>query len=203
MAAAAPNNMRRLKGKLVVSKDGNDAGDFDLTGAYPYNGIELGLCRAAAFVWGIRYAPIQAEEFGGVATEYMYLSQQAVLSAVLREYDDDMVRLLFHGIQDGMNQSTGAKKTVSGKPVIKAGQAIGQNPGQLATAARHRALLFVPDDADNHEVLLLYNVLPMVQEGSDMKMTAADWAEMGVVFQAIPNSAGKIYEFGRITDIPV
>ena len=85
MAAAAPNNMRRLKGKLVVSKDGEDASDFDLTAAYPYGGVELGLCRAAAFVWGIRYAPIQAEEFGGVATEYMYLSQQAVLSAVLRQ----------------------------------------------------------------------------------------------------------------------
>ena len=203
MATAAPNNMRRLKGKLVVSKDGNAAANFDLSGAYPYNGIELGLCRSAAFVWGIRYAPIQSEEFGGIATEFMYLSQQAVLSAVLREYDDDMVRILFHGVTDGMNQSTGAKSTVSGKPVIKAGQTIGLSPGRVSPATRHRSLLFVPDDADNHEFLLLYNVLPMVQEGSDMKMTAADWAETGVVFQALPDSAGKIYEFGRITDIPV
>ena len=202
MATAAPNNMRRLKGKLVGSKDSEDASDFDLTAAYPYGGVELGLCRSAAFVWGIRYAPIQSEEFGGIATEFMYLSQQAVLSAVLREYDDDMVRILFHGVTDGMNQSTGAKGTVSGKPVIKGGQAIGLSPGQVSTT-RHRSLLFVPDDADNHEFLLLYNVMPMAQEGSDMKLTAADWAEIGVVFQAVPNSAGKIYEFGRITDIPV
>ena len=49
----------------------------------------------------------------------------------------------------------------------------------------------------------MYNAMPMVQEASDMKMTAAEWAEVGVVFHAIPDSTGKLYEFGRITDIPI
>jgi len=210
MASSTPKNMRRLKGRLVASKATSDASSFDLTAAYPYGGVELGLCRSATFVWGIRYAPIMAEEFGGMATEYIYLGESAVLSAVLREYDDDMIKTVFHSGSDGMNDTSGAKNTASGKPVIRAGlssSVISSGVGELAPGqsakGRHRALLFVPDDTENHEFLLMYNVLPMVQEGSEMKMTAAEWAEIGVVFQAIPDTAGKIYEFGRITDIPV
>ncbi len=214
MATSNPKNMRRLKGRLVVSKPGKDASDFDLTAAYPHGGNELGLCRSAAFIWGIKYAPIQCEEFGGLATEFMYLSESAVLSAVLREYDDDMVKTVFHSANEGMDSSGGSddgkKVTVSGKPVIRAGlsnkvvsSGIGNTyPGQLLTA-QHKSILFVPDDAENHEFLLIYNAMPMVQEASDMKMTAAEWSEVGVVFHAIPDSVGKLYEFGRITDIPI
>lgn len=207
MAAPSPQNMRRLKGKLLVA---TNASDFDLTAAYPYGGTEMGLCRSAAFVWGIKYAPIQCEEFGGIATEFMYLSETAVLSAVLREYDDDMIKTVFHSSNEGMNGTTGKKVTVSGKPVVRAGlsskvatSGIGNTyPGQIVSAL-HKSILFVPDDTENHEFLLMYNAMPMVQEASDMKMTAAEWAEVGVVFHAIPDSTGKLYEFGRITDIPI
>ena len=191
MAVPSPQNMRRLKGKLLVA---TNASDFDLTAAYPYGGTEMGLCRSAAFVWGIKYAP----------------SETAVLSAVLREYDDDMIKTVFHSSNEGMNGTTGKKVTVSGKPVVRAGlsskvatSGVGSTyPGQIVSAL-HKSILFVPDDTENHEFLLMYNAMPMVQEASDMKMTAAEWAEVGVVFHAIPDSTGKLYEFGRITDIPI
>ena len=192
MGTSHPRNMRRLKGRLVL-------GPTDLTTTFPYGGTELGLCRSASFVFGIKYAPIQAEEFGGNAVEWVYQTESAVLSAVLREYDDDMVSSLFINGERGF-ETDGTKTTASGKPVIKGDIQGAIKPGGVVTAKIIK-LLFAPDDEDHHEFLVMYNALPMIEEASQMKLTAADWAEIGVVFHAVPDSAGKLYQFGRKTDI--
>ena len=200
MAPGKPNQMRRLKGNLVLNPD-------DLTAAYPYGGTELGMCRSATFVFGISYTPIQAEEFGGIVSEYVFTGESAVLSAVLREYDDDMVATVFHSGIEGENDDT-SKNTKSGKPVIKGAVGAGVGGTGQVTAgqsinSRAVRVLFVPDDRDNHEFLVLYTAIPMVHEATEMKLTASDWAEIGVVFHAIPDAAGKLYQFGRKSDIAI
>lgn len=202
MATSTPNKMRRLKGRLVWNPTGGT-----VTGAYPYGGTQLGFCRSATFVWGIQYQPIRAEEFGGVIVDYVYQSETAVFSAVLRDYDDDMVQTIFPNFSKGFNGVD--KQTTSGQPIItgtvkgttKPGSLIGEKPDGAAWDSRSGKLLFAPDDEDNHEFLVIYRAVPMLDQSADLRLTAAEWAETGVVFHATPVSAGNLYQFGRKTDI--
>ena len=189
--------MRRLKGRIVWLEESDTA---KLSAAFPHGGKELGLCRTANFTFGVKYAPIRAEEFGGATVEYLYLTESAIFSAVLRDYDDDMVSAMFMNGTRGFT-TAGAKNTQSGAPVIQSSVTGSVKPGESLDTIKTGRLLFVPDDVDNHEFLIMYKAVPMVSEASEMRMTAADWAEIGVMFHAVPDSAGKLYQFGRKTDI--
>ena len=201
MGVSTPNNMRRLKGRLVWKPT-------DLTAAYPYGGKQLGFCRSATFVWGIQYQPVHAEEFGGAVVENIYMSETAVLTAVLRDYDEDMVEAVFPNFASGTLDATGHKgttsaSTLSGNPVVKGHASAGATtkPGTPLASTRAQKLVFAPDDEDNHEFLMMYNVVPMVDQSAQMMLTASEWAEIGVVFQALPDSSGKLYQFGRKGDV--
>ena len=203
MSTSHPKNMRRLKGRIVWFTASDT---LNLTAAFPYGGTEIGFCRPATFLWGIKYSPVEAEEFGGATVEYIHMTESAVFTAVLRDYDEDMVETIFpnfaSGTDDGVKK-TDSTSTTSGHPVIKGQAHSGATTKQGAPLASTKAgkLLFAPDDADNHEFLVMYNALPMVNESTQLMLTASEWAEIGVVFHALPDSSGKIYQFGRRTDV--
>ena len=197
MSTSHPKNMRRLKGRVVWFEESDTA---NLSAAFPHGGHEMGTCRSATFLFGIRYSPIVAEEFGGASVEYVYMSESAVFSAVLRDYADDMVSNMFLNGDRGFT-TAGVKNSESGMPAIKSSVAGTVRPGSSLDTVKTGKLLFVPDDVDNHEFLVMYKAVPMIHEASEMRLTAADWAEIGVVFHAVPDSAGKLYQFGRKSDI--
>jgi hypothetical protein len=69
----------RERGRVCV-------GPSNLSAAYPHGGTGLGLIRDIEFQPGIRNREIAAEEFGGIATEYIRLGERAALTGVLRAW---------------------------------------------------------------------------------------------------------------------
>lgn len=186
MATGHPRNYLQLSGRLV--KD-----PTSLAAAFPHGGTALGDARLLRFELGPGYDAIRAEEFGGVAVEFLHRTPEAVLATVLREYDSDAIGAIFPQVATG---ATTGKAVISGK-AFGAGHV---SPGALASARAFK-LLVSPVDREFHPALVIYNAIPLIDVAAALQFELSQEFGLAVVFRAVPNSSGQLYSLGMMDDL--
>lgn len=174
----------KLKGRLV-------ANPTDLTLAYPHGGEELGLVARGRFVPNIRHQIVRAEEFGAQVTEVVRSGTgSAVLLALMRGYDDDMVKRVFPSTSVGTSSNT---------RLVEADAVSGGQGTLLSTSSI--VLFFSPEDVDQHPSILMYNALPLVEEAAEMQLDISSELTVAVAFRLVHDATFRNYRIGRREDL--
>ena len=179
--ADARNIVRGIGGTLI-------AAPTDLTLASPYGGTELGVVKQVRFRYGYKTWKTTGEEWGGATTAVGYAGEEPYLMAVLREFDDDLLQKIFP------NTSAGVK---SQKRVVR-GQVVGTiRAGEVRTGFK----LLYAAESPTHPSILLYNAIASLEDTSELTLSFGEELGTVVVFDALPDSDGNMYDQGRITDL--
>ncbi len=184
MATRDVRNVLRVPGRLIMNPT-------DLSIDAPHGGTELGLVRDAEFRLGIKTSVVTAEEFGVQPIEYVYAGEAAVMAAVLREFDEDAIQAIFPDTAPGM---CGPISTIS--------YDVNDDPraGRFLSAQSF-SLLFSPRSLDRHPMILLYKVIPLVEESSLLNLSLSEELGIGVMFHCIPDASGRVYSIGHRGDL--
>lgn len=186
MATSNPRNIRRFRGRLTWNPT-------DLTTAFPHGGTELGLVRDLIFRFGIETEEIRAEEWGNVPTEYVYKGSSAFLTAILREFDNDAIGVIFPDTPTG---------SVTGDQIIRGAVSTADvTIGGTLLSTLSGVLVVSPDSPESQEFLVLYNALPLVEETSQLQISAGDEMGIAVVFRAIPDASHRMWNIGKRRDL--
>jgi len=177
-----PANILHSPGRLSF-------GPVDLTTAYPHGGTALGVVRAIVVRPNAQYRAVTAEEYGGETVEQVYAGEAWTLAAVLREFDDDAVSTIFQNASSG---------SVSQHELIEHPGA--NRAGRIMVVAKGVVLVFTPDAPDTNFVVL-HRAIPMIEDAAELNFSHATPMEIGVVFSAVRDSAGKMVSIGRAEDI--
>lgn len=161
----------------------------DLATAYPHGGTDLGLVRACAVRFGHVYSLIKAEEWGIEVVEGIDGGEAVALATILRGADDNAINTVH------ANTTLGA---VSGHRVI---QGPGNNRAGHLLSSRSVVLCFSPDDLDNHEMVLLYKALPMLDEAAELALSTSEDLETSAVFVGIRDGSSRVYKVGHRKDL--
>lgn len=179
---ADPANSLQVPGRLV-------AAPTDLSVVFPHGGTDLGLAAATAFRFNHAQRPITAEEYGGEIVEIVEGGEAAVLVTVLRGISDAAVEKVFpHTVTGG---DTGEK--IVRYPGTRV-------PGTLASVRKFK-LLFAPEDTTNHPGVLLYNVLPLVDDSAELQMVIGGELGLPVVFFCTRDATNRVYEVAKLSDM--
>tara|TARA_R100000963_G_C4642949_1_gene106666 strand:- start:1589 stop:2155 length:567 start_codon:yes stop_codon:yes gene_type:complete len=186
MSTAAVRDVLRIPGRLVINPT-------DITADFPHGGTEMGLTRDAEMRLGISTSLVTAEEWGQVPVEAVYAGESAVFAAVLREWDNDAISNIFP------NTGTG---TISGDRTIL-GRSSGGSVNRAGYLLSNKSfiLLFSPKAIDRHPMVIVRKAVPMVNETASLSLSLAEEFGIGVVFHAIPDSSGRLYDIGKREDL--
>ncbi len=186
MATSNPRNIRRFRGRLTWNPT-------DLTTVFPHGGTELGLVRDSRFRFGIATEEIRAEEWGNVPTEYVYKGSSAFLAAILREFDNDALGVIFPDTPTGSATSDQILRgAVSGSGVTLGGTLLSIQSGVLVVS---------PESPETQEFLVLYNAIPMPEETAELQISAGEELGMAVVFRAVPDVTHRMWNIGKRRDL--
>ena len=186
MATANTRNLWRFTAAIIKSPT-------NLSAASPYGGTALGLIGDFVLAIENAHTEVWAEEFGNVCVDYVRQGEKAVITGVLRTWDDDAIGSIFPNTADGAGSN---RKLIKGQ-VAGAGMT---KPGKLASAGSFK-LLIASDAPDHNPSLLFYNAIPMMDTQLRIASTPAAEAGMAVAFRAAPDSAGKLYAMGLLEDM--
>lgn len=190
MADANVRDILRVPGRLYINPS-------DITAAPPFgSGTAIGLTRDVEFRMGLRTGVVTAEEWGSAPVEVVHSGEAAVLACVLREWDDDAIALVF--------PNTGAGALSGNATVLGRSFGAGVNRAGYLLSAQSAVLLFAPlslDGTPAHPMVIVRKAIPMVEETAMLQMSLAEELGMGVVFQAIPDSSGRLYDVGARDDL--
>lgn len=178
MSAPLAANVLHLPGKLV--KD-----PTSLLSAYPHGGTELGMIRNMQWQPGIKYDKAISEEWKTAVAAFVE-EERAVVACVLRTWDDDLLAQLFPNTQIDSYGQVGVLSRVQGVGVNRAG---------FDMAGRGFKLLFSPKAIDSQRCLLLYNAVPLLEEGMQLQLSIGREAGFALMFEAMPDSQGRLYAF--------
>lgn len=173
MSAPNVSNIYRSPGRLVKNPT-------SLTSAYPFGGTELGIARDMAFKPMIATRKLIAEEFKS-PVEVILTGTQAVMTGVMRTWDNSMMSTLFPEVTTSSAGDVGIVDTVAGA-----------RPGYPLTR-KACVLLFSPLAVDLHKSILIYNAVPIVDEAFEMRLSLAEEFGLPFAFQAIPDAYGRSY----------
>jgi hypothetical protein len=202
MSEGAARKILRIAGDLIINPT-----DISDSAKAPYGGTFLGVTKTAEFRMNITTALVTAEEWGQAPVESLFTGESAVFAFVLRELDNDALGTVFP------NTSTG---TTSGDKVIEgAVDGVGVNRAGYLLSNKSVSLLFAPQvqkttttpgsstylPYDEQPMIYLRKTIPMVEETSMFQLSLAQEIGIGVVFQSIPDSNGKLYEIGKRGDL--
>ena len=182
--------MAQQTAKDILLNDGRlCAAPSSLTTAFPHGGTALGSVRDVIFRPRAKTGFVTAEEFGGETIEAVQGGESPFLACILRGMDNDMISRVWP------NSAAGS---VSTDRVISA-------PGSNAPGRKRSddsfALLFSPNDTANGRALIIFKALPIIIEDADIVFHKREESGVSVVFRAIRNSNGKLYQFGRLEDL--
>lgn len=183
MAARNPLNELCVPGRLV-------SGPTDLSAAYPYGGTELGNCRDMVWRPIQNSAEIIAEEWGGVATENVFLGETCILMALLSSWDADALAIVFPGGSTGGSGRALIQSTVSGST----------GAGNLLSS-RAVKLLFVPDAVSVNPAILVYAAAPMVDSAAAMRLRRNVETGIACAWRGLPDSLGRTFAAGALEDL--
>ncbi len=193
MAVGAATNVFHLDGRLCSGPTNIADGQ-----TFPFGGTNLGEIRAGAFTVNHSAEEIPAEEFGGRRVDYVRTGDAAALTAILREFDAASLALIFP------NVSTSSK---TGKPIIKgrsfATTASGDSIERSGDRASDKAqkILFAPNSPEHVPAILLYAALPLPDAAASLTLSNTAEAGFPVVFEAVHDANGHLYQIGLLTDL--
>lgn len=176
MAAPAARDILYLPGRLVASPT-------SLTAAYPHGGTELGEVRNVTWRPAISYDKAVSEEWGVTVAAFVE-EERALLACVLRSWDNDMLARLFHSVQTSSYGDVGVLGRVTGSK--RSGYDI---------AERSFPLLFSPRAGSSGRMLLVRNAMPLLDETAELQLSLGREFGVAAVFEAIPDSQGRLYDF--------
>jgi hypothetical protein len=190
MATADISEALRVPGRLIKNPT-------DLTAARPGGGTDLGEVADIVFLVGQKHGVIVAEEFGGQVVEDVMAGESAVLTAVLRQFDEDALGSVFPNAAAG--SVTGKRKIEYAPGKTSGGYKL---PGTMRSTLAFK-LVFWPDDVLRHRFLVLYKAMPMVDESAKLQFHMNAEVGIPVVFQGIPDTANsyRTYDIGFRRDI--
>ena len=136
---------------------------------------------------------VTAEEWGQVPVEAVYAGESAVFAAVLREWDNDALSNIFPNTGTG---TVSADRTILGRS-----SGVGVNRAGYLLSNKSFILLFSPKAVDRHPMVLVRKAVPMVDEAATLSLSLAEEFGIGVVFHAIPDSSGRLYDIGKREDL--
>jgi hypothetical protein len=186
MSLPVPRNLARVPAELVWNPT-------DLMTAYPHGGSALGLIRDIDIRLGLQKSDVVAEEWGGIVVDSAYLGESVVLTAVLREQDNDAVNTLFLNTSLGaLTKARKVKGHASGGGINRAGLLLSTRAGKLVVS---------PRDVDDSPMFVLYNALPVVDPDALLQYCWSKELGVLVAFIGTPDSSGKVYEWGPRKDL--
>jgi hypothetical protein len=193
MATALTRNVLRMPGRLIMNPTANL-----YTYPFPYGGTELGITRDAEFRFGITKHVIRAEEWGNIPSEVIEGGSYAVMSCVLREFDNDMVSKVFINTADGN----------SNDKTIASGVTQTNQPGFRLASTQGFKLLFAPKAENTQLFVVMYNAVPVVDEDAMVQLSLAEEVGIAVTFMGLPEKKltgadGRVYEIGRKESIHI
>jgi hypothetical protein len=158
----------------------------NLGAAYPYGGTELGVLDDVVLqpVFTSSIAKGGDDKFANQTVEGLYLGESWILGVSLRQFDADVVGTLFP------NVGTVGPRKLSASTV---------KPG-YRLSNRSCVLLFKPENPE-HPSVLLYRVLPVLDETAALVMKAIDELTFPAVFHAIPNTSGHVYAMDVLANL--
>lgn len=168
------------------------ASPSNLSLASPYGGTQLGIARNIAFRPGHKVETSNAEEFGRPIA-YTLVAEEAVLSCVLRTWDNDMLSRILPNTAAPVNGRLRAiNGRASGASVNRAGFAL----DSLAFA-----LLVDPLSPREHPAILIYNAVPIFDENAEILMSNTQEFGLGLMFKSTPDATGRDYSHVPISDM--
>ena len=186
MASPKPRNAIFLKGTLVA-----DPTDADLETDPFGNGTQLGLTRDAVLRTNLKHRFARAFELGNRIVEVIAGEETVIFTAVMREFDDDMMQRIFlntvvGSISQARKIQFGANRTLGNK---RSGDAI--------------KLLLSPNDTVNGRALIIYKAVPLVDENGEFAFQLKNGLGTAISFYGIPSDSDSnlIGELGRMRDI--
>lgn len=185
MSTANSRNIIRVPGRLY-------ADPTDLSIAAPYGGTALGIVRDSEFRFGIKTKLVTAEEWGGQTVEGIYGGETAIFVAVIRGYDDDMIRTVF--------MSTGLGESGNRRIRYEPGNTGNVNRPGTKLSDKAFKLLFAPKNP-LHPAIILYRALPAVDEAASLQLSLSEEFGIAVAFYAIPDDSKRVYNIGLIGDL--
>jgi hypothetical protein len=111
-------------------------------------------------------------------------SEEAVLAGVLRTWDDDLIKHLFHNTQTSAFGEVG---------IIGRGQGTGVNRAGFDMVSKGLVLLFSPVAVDEHRCILIYNAVPSVQDSMALGLSIREEFGVPFFFIACPDKQGRDY----------
>lgn len=176
MSAETLQNLLYSTGRLVINPT-------DLTAAYPFGGTELGFIQDTFVEPTQVTVPVRAEEWGNVVVDTIDGGRGYILGANVRGGDDDAMSTFFPKTVVG--SATGRRnirETTTGAP----------RAGSLGSA-RTVDLVFAPDDLRNHRMVQIPRAIPLIDESASLAHQLSTEQIIGVLFMAIPDATGALY----------
>lgn len=185
---ATVDEILKMKGRLV--KD-----PTDLSIAFPYGGVQLGLVRDIRYRPGIKTKRVRAEELGRVV-EGLVANAQGVIAAVLRGWDSDAITTIYPFSTVGG----------SGTPLVTANPSAADAADRAGGLVSDRAfqLVFAPTDETNHLFVIFDFALPMLEDTAEMQFEIGTEFGLPVMFEASARASdGRAEQIGRRADVTV
>ena len=185
-----------VPGRLAI-KSGSAFSSFSAGAAgFPFGGTELGRYREGVITRVEGTYEVKAEEWGQEVVEEIPLAEDWLVTVLFRSADPDVKRAIFPNIVAG---------AVSGNPVVQSSGGtvnplgIGQPRSKRYTGGLR--VLFMPDDAINHDSLYLPNAI--VRSGREILFPIALREEAGYVatFRGLRPATGSGARWGRLADL--
>lgn len=161
----------------------------NLSAAYPYGGVEVGLTRGAVLRNLSTGLVVFSEGFGGI-TDVLEPDDHWVFVCQLRGANDNALRVFF---PDHQSEGATTRHRVLTMP----------NSSYAGASALGRAvvLLFVPDDLVNVPALLIHTAIPDFDDSAEILLQRREEYSIPVAFQCLRGSTGKCWQTGRLPDL--
>lgn len=156
--------------------------------AYPHGGTALGLTRSAALREINVRVPITAEEFGTEIVDYVDGGKSYIFAAILESWDNDAIQAIF------------PDATVGGSGVAGYDRPGTTRAGSLLSD-RSLVLLFSPFDTVNHNAVVFYRALPIMEDPSEFPLQLATPFGLPLLFASIRNTSGNAVSVRPLADI--
>lgn len=165
----------------------------NLATAFPHGGDALGIIGDFIFTSEPNNVEVRAEEYGDCVCDYVRTSEKAVITGVLRTWDDDAISAIFPNTSNtGSSNRQLIKSQVAGAGMTK--------PGKLASAGSF-PLLISSDAPDYNPSLLIFNAIPLIDTQMRLSSSPAVEGGLAIAFHAAPDAAGKLYHMGLLEDM--
>lgn len=183
MASANPLAiLGAVPGRLLKSVTG-------FTSSPDYGGTNLGDVKGCRWRRREVRKAHTAEELGGAVVGGIFLREVVSLAFALRGLDDDLVAATYPNTRVGAKSQ---KRVIYGPGATK--------EGTLVEVSQATALMFAPDDVQNHPAVLFPRAIPWPDALTEADLHLDGEHLLGSSWLALPGSNGLAWEVGPLVD---